>query len=196
MNITETLTDKEKRYLRHIILEKDHVLFHENDLCESIGIIISGEISIVSYLEDGKEIIFNTLQENGIFGNNLLFSSHPYYKGDILALKQCEIELIYKEDLLELLKHNEVFLEQYLSIQADFAKSLNNQIKLLSIDSARERFIFYLHENHNIIAYDTISSLAKRMYLKRETLSRTVSQLQKEKYIIKEKGIIRLNTRR
>ena len=196
MNITETLTNKEKKYLRHINLDKGDTLFHENDPCNSVGLIIQGEISIISYLEDGKQVIFNTIGENGIFGNNLIFSSEPYYKGNVIAQKKTEIALIYKDDLLNIFEHNRLFLEQYLSIQSDFTKSLNNQIKLLSIESARERFLFYLHENKNVIHYDTITALANKIYLKRETLSRTIGILEKEKYIIKEKGTIKLNTRR
>ena len=85
MNIIDLLEQEEKKRIRYRKLAKDSILFHENDVCRNIGIIIEGEVSIISYLDTGKEIIYNTLKKDEIFGNNLLFSSEPYYKGDVLA---------------------------------------------------------------------------------------------------------------
>ena len=56
-------------------------------------------------------------------------------------------------------------------------------IKLLAIDSAKERLLFYLHVNKNIIEYDSITSLARKLFMQRETLSRLLSQLEKENII-------------
>ena len=192
MNIIELLTEKEKRHIKYINLKKSQTLFFENDLCLDIGIMISGEVTIKSYLNDGKEIIYNILKKGDIFGNNLIFSSNPYYKGNIIASTDCEIGLISKEDLLYIFNKNETFLKEYLKIQSNFSKSLNNRIKLLSIDSAKERLLFYLHENKNEINFDSITSLAAELYLSRESLSRTISKLKKDRYIIKDKKIIRL----
>ena len=55
--LLNALKEEEKKYLKNVILEKNEILFRENELCENIGIVISGEIRIISYLESGKEII-------------------------------------------------------------------------------------------------------------------------------------------
>lgn len=193
MNILENLTSKQKSLIQTKKYTKDNILFHENDFCDCIGIIISGQINIVTYLEDGNEIIYNSLDSNDIFGNNLIFSSNPYYKGDIIAKNDCEIAYISKINLLQILKNNTSFLLDYLKIQSNFTKDLNNRIKLLSISSAEERLCFYLHQNNNKIEYVTISDLAKQLYLKRETLSRLISKLQKSNKIIKNGNLILLN---
>lgn len=192
MNILSTLKSSQIKLINTKSYKKGTVLFRENDKCESIGIIIKGHISIVSYLIDGNEIIYNTLKENDIFGNNLIFSSHPYYKGNIIVDKDSEIAIIKKEELINLLSKNTGFLIEYLKIQSNFGKSLNNKIKLLSIDSAEERFYFYMHEHNNVIEYQSISDLAKQIYLKRETLSRLISKLVKQKKIKKESKYITL----
>ena len=115
MNITDLLTENEKQYLLLRKLQKDETLFHEGDRCRQIGIILQGTIAIVSYLPDGEEIIYNRLSEDGIFGNNLLFSSDPCYKGNVIAQSNDTlIALILKEDLIRLLKDNEAFLSEYL----------------------------------------------------------------------------------
>lgn len=191
MNITDLLSNKEKKTLIIKSLKKDDILFYELDLCECIGIILEGSVNITSYLEDGKQIIYNTINKDGIFGNNLLFSSNPYFKGDIQANCDTKIALIYKDNLIKLLQNNEKFLIEYIKHQSNFAKQLNSRIKLLSIDNAEERFYYYLHENNNIINIESVSELSRNLNLQRETVSRLLSKLIKENKIIKTKNIIK-----
>lgn len=192
MNILNTLKPSQMKFIKTVRLNKDEVLFRENDKCDSIGIIIDGEVSIVTYLNDGNEVVFNKLKKNDIFGNNLVFSSFPYYKGNIITNISSEIALIKKKDLLYLLRNNEAFMIEYLNIQSDFTKTLNDKIKMLSMDSAEERLLYYLHENSNSIEIDSISSLAKELYIQRETLSRLVTKLQKQNIIIHKDNSIKI----
>lgn len=181
--LLDLLSKEEKKRILYKKLSKGSVLFHELEKCEQIGIIISGKVVILSYLPDGTKIIYNELKENGIFGNNLIFSKEPYYKGNIECLSDCEFALINKEDLLSLLSNNQNFLLSYMQIQSDFTKSLNTTIKLLSIPQAKDRFLFYLYSHSNKIEFNSISSLADTLHLKRETLSRLISKLEKQKVI-------------
>lgn len=192
MNIIDYLAPAQKKKLKYIKPSKGTTLFLENDKCSSIGIIINGQVSIVSYLNDGKEIIYNVLKENEIFGNNLIFSSDPYYKGNIITNEDSLIAMVSKKHLCEILSSNNKFMIEYLRISSDFAKKLNNNIKLLSIDSVEERFLFYLHEHQNKIEYSSISSLASLIYVERETLSRLISKLLKQNKIIKKDKTIEL----
>ena len=140
-----TLKDEEKRMVKIVSLNKEQILFLENEICESVGVVIKGEIEIVSYSFTGKEIIFNTLTSNMVFGNNLIFSSDPRYKGSVVAKTDSKVALINKNQLVALFKNNESFLLEYLKVQSDTGKQLNFQIKLLSLESAEERFLYYLH---------------------------------------------------
>lgn len=190
MNILDTLKPSQRALVKTKDYKKDTILFREFDECKEIGIVINGSVSIVSYLNDGKEIIYNTIEENGIFGNNLVFSSVPYYKGNIITNVDSKIAYISHDILIKLLKNNEAFLIEYQKIQSDFAKALNNTIKMLSIDSAEEKLYFYLHENNGKIKYDSITQLSKQLYMQRETLSRLISKLLKQKKIKKDNNTI------
>lgn len=190
-NLLDTLTAKQKNNLTYKTYEKDAVIFHENDLCNSIGIITEEKVSISTFLENGDEVIFNVLTKDGIFGNNLIFSSNPRYKGNIVSNEKTTICFINKDHLLHFLKTNENFLIEYLKIQSDFGKELNNRIKLLSMNDAKERLLFYLHINNDAINYTSITSLAKELFLKRETLSRLINKLERSKIIVRENNIIK-----
>lgn len=191
-NLLQTLNEEEKRLIKIVSLNKEQTLFLENEICESVGLVIEGEMEIISYSFSGKEIIFNTLSTNMIFGNNLIFSSDPRYKGSVISKTISKVVLIDKKLLINLLKNNEAFLLEYLKVQSDTGKQLNFQIKLLSLESAEERFLYYLHSKGGAINYKSITSLARTIYLQRETLSRLLTKLINKKIIIKRKNSISL----
>lgn len=192
-NLLEALTKEEKAKLKIVHLAKESILFTEGDTCEYVGLVFRGEIKIVSYLEDGKEIIYNTIKEGQMFGNNLIFSSNPVYRGDVVANKETYLYLISKEKLVSLLKTNEEFLLAYLQTQSDFGKDLNLNIKLLTLNNAKERVLYFLKTNGDKLEYKTITELAKRIYLAREVLSRTLHELERDHIIsIKDNNITKI----
>lgn len=190
--IYDLLTKEEKERCKIITLKKDEILFIEGDTCHEIGIIKKGVISISSYSYQGIEMNYNTLLEGQIFGNNLLFSSEPYYKGNVISKTKSEIILIGKEDLVRILQNNESFLKEYLHIQSDFGKSLNNKIKTLSFYKARDRFLYYLSSHNNVIRFISISELANELNMSREVLSRLITSLKNEGIIIKNNHHIKI----
>ena len=192
MNIIALLNEKEKERLIYKELRKGETLFYENDRCGEIGIVKYGKLLITSYPENGNPIIYNRLKEDDMFGNNLLFSSQPFYKGDVIAESDSGIILIKKDVLIGFLEENTDFLLAYLQIQADSGKRLHSRIRLLSIDSAQERFITYLRENGNRITFNSVSDLADDLFIRRETLSRLLSKLIKNKVVIKDGKTVRL----
>ncbi len=185
-NLYATLTLKERTSLKFISLKRGEVLFQENDLCEYIGIVITGQIQISSYSLKGNEVIYNVLENGDIFGNNLIFSSSPYYRGEVVAKVTTYLALIRKDQLIALLQKNKEFLITYLSISSDFTKSMNAQLKLLSFSSPEDRLYFLFHLGEDVIYYKSISSLAKTLFVSRETLHRLITKLEKENKIIKD----------
>ena len=185
--IIDLLTEQEKNYLIYKSFKEDEVLFYENDVCNTLGVVIEGELKISSFTFEGNEIIYNELVRGSVFGNNLLFSKDNRYKGDIRATSKGKVAIIKKDNLVKLLTGNEKFLKEYLSIQSDFARSLNSKIKLLSFINAKERLLYYLFINNNHVKYKSITGLSKNLYLTREATSRLISTLVKENIIIKKK---------
>ena len=177
--ILDYLTEEQLRLFKKVFLKKDEVLFYEKDLCTSVGFVQTGEIEILSYLENGQEVIYNEIKAGQIFGNNLIFSSEPFYRGDVRAKEETMVLLIDKNNLKKILKDNDEFLEAYLKAQSDFGKSLNLKIKLLTFNNAKDRLEFYLSINKGIIKYKSITDLAQILNLSREVLSRSIHKLAK-----------------
>lgn len=192
MNNLINLLTKYPQYLEKRTYKPQETIFFENDTCISVGIVKSGEISIKSYFANGKEVTYNVLEEGQMFGNNLVFSSTPRYRGDVISQKQSEIWFISRENLLKLLKQDDELLVLYLTQQSDFSKNLNFKIKLLTISSAEDRLAYYLTFSKGKITYKSITKLANELYLTRESLSRTITKMVKEKRITQVSKTLKL----
>ena len=201
IELLNVLSKEEHKLVKGYQVAKNNVIFHEDKLvtgvqtcalpiCESIGVIISGKVDIISYSFEGKELLLNSLKAGDIFGNNLLFSSEPIYRGDVIAQEKSVIAIINKENLVYLLQNNKDFLNLYLKAQSDKAKALTARIQLLSLINAEERLFYYASKNDNIILYKNVTALAATIGVQRETLSRLLTTLIKKHLIKKEKGKI------
>ena len=188
--LLQVLSKKEHKLVNGYQVTKNSIIAHEGDVCENIGVIVSGKIDIVSYAFKGKEMLLNSLKAGDIFGNNLIFSSDPVYRGDVIAKEKCVIAFINKENLVFLLQNNQDFLKLYLQAQSDFGKSLNARIQLLSFTNAEERLFYYASKNGNVIIFKNVTALAAQIGIQRETLSRLLTSLVNRHLIKKEKGKI------
>ena len=77
-NILETLTKEQYEKIKIVELEKNTILFREEEICESIGVILEGEMIISSYSYKGTELIYNHL-----FKEALVLLQHFKYLGEI-----------------------------------------------------------------------------------------------------------------
>ena len=192
MNILSLLNEKQLNKVKYLDIKKGQILFKEDEVCKYIVVVVSGSFSISSFSYSGKEIIYNKINKDEVFGNNLLFSLEPRYRGDVIADIDSRIALIDKKTLLSFFHENEVFLEKYLTLTSEFSKRLNAKIKLLSLDTAEEKLFYYLYMHNGNIKYTSITTLAKELNMERETLSRLISKLEKSKKISKKNHSIRV----
>lgn len=185
MNIIDLLTSEQLNKTKLIKITKDYILFNEDEKCDSIGIIEEGKVEISTYLSNGEKIIYNSLNKGEMFGANLVFSSEPFYRGNVISTVDSSIRIISKNDLKKILMENEHFLEKFLEMQSNFTKSLNFKIKMLSMNSAKDRVIYLLENSKNEeIHYKSIVSLAETLGLTREATSRAITKLKKDGTIV------------
>ena len=161
---------------------KGTVLFDEGERCQLIGLVKTGLVRILSYSSKGTEIVYNEIKPNDFFGVHLVFGSDNKYKGNVVVSEDSEIFLLKKEDFIKLMQES-FFFEEFMKLESSFIKSLNHHIKLLSLQSAEERFLFYLQSNGGKITFKNVTTLAQSVHLERETLSRLLTQLEKRHLI-------------
>ncbi len=180
MNLLNKLSPEEFLKTRRIDFHKGEILFAEGTLCKGVGILGKGKLHIRGLTESGKEILFHELNVGELFGHNLIFSDSPYYKGSVEASSDGYLTFIEKEELVNLFQRNEEFLLAYLKVQSEQGQRLNERIRILSMDGAREKLECLLWTHQGEMSYSSIASLAEELGLKRETLSRTIHQMKRE----------------
>ena len=105
----------------HTTFSRNQIIFSEGEKCSKIGIIIEGEIKISTITHHEKEETFTIVKKGDIFGNSLIFSSSPYYLGDITATQKTTICFISKSDLIKELSLHPDLLESYINLISDKA---------------------------------------------------------------------------
>ena len=176
-NIISTLNEKEKELLKIKTYKKNQVIFNEEEECTSIAIIIKGQISISTYTLLEKTYDIKTLNENDIFGTFLIFSSSPYYLGNVISLKDSTIAFINKNDLYTIISKNQSFYNSYMNLISKSVMKLQGKVKILSQKTIREKILFYIKNEikrtkNKTIKINSKEELAKILNIPRPSLSR------------------------
>lgn len=190
MKILANLTENQLSLFKRIKVEKNTILYYEGDMCVETCYLISGKIKISTLSIDGNEVILSIINENDFLGNALVFSSKPYYLGDVTCLEDCELMIIKKNDLLKLFSENINFLEKYFEIISNKTIKLNLQNKMLGHKKIRNRIVSFLEMNGGSYKKN-ISEIARLIIIPRPSVSREISRMLDDKVIeIKKDKII------
>lgn len=180
-----------------ITYNKNQIIFSEGEKCTKIGIIIEGEITISTITHLEKEETFTIVKKGDIFGNSLIFSSSPYYLGDIIANQKTTICFINKDDLIKELSNDPILLESYINTISDKAIRIKQQNKLLAHKNIRDRILYYFtlqskKQNSTIIKLPSITKLSTELSLPRPSVSRELSKMEDDKLIIRKLKLCKL----
>ncbi|MCI6188586.1 MAG: Crp/Fnr family transcriptional regulator [Clostridium sp.] len=173
---------------------KGEILAHEGEVCTSLGIILEGTIEMQRIYCNGKYIVIKKLSKGEVFGEALVFSERGFYPVTALAVNDCLIMYIKKEEVLSLCFQNKKILENFISLLSNKILMLNKKIKNISFKSIKEKVSNYILEESIIQNTDTISlneskeDISAKLGMPRPSFSRELMRL-------KTLGIIDFNRR-
>lgn len=173
---------------------KGEILAHEGEVCTSLGVILEGTIEMQRIYCNGKYIVIKKLSKGEVFGEALVFSEKSFYPLTVLAVNDCLIMYIKKEEVLSLCFQNKKILENFISLLSNKVLMLNKKIKNISFKSIKEKVSNYILEESIIQNTDTISlneskeDIAAKLGIPRPSFSRELMRL-------KTLGIIDFNRR-
>lgn len=177
----------DNKYYKIFNYNKNETIKNEGDVCDSIGIVIKGTVKISNFLINDTEFVISILEENDIFGENLMFSSNNFYPGYIYATTNASIMFIKKDAFIELLSIDNDFKLYYLRYISNKFIELQTRIKILSQPTIKEKFLFYLRlssKKTGSCYIKSITKLANYLNVPRPSLSRSISELIDENKII------------
>lgn len=159
-------------------LAKGQTLFYEGEKCVVIGIVLQGSLKISSFTYSGDELLLKNLEEGDLFGNNLIYSQKPLFRGSIESKEDgTRVALFTKDSLEAALSENKEFLHHYLVKLAQDGDKLNIDLKTISIQDVKERLFYYLNANGGSVRFESVTDLALRLNMRRETLSRLLTKV-------------------
>lgn len=164
--------------------KKNDLIYYNNQLCEEVAFVKSGNIAIMNYSLNGNEEIISFIDKGELFANALIFSKERRYLGDVYALSDCELLLVKKEVLITALQKDKQLLDEYICLIAKKTIDLNIKTKMLLHNSIEEKIIFYLENHHNTCEL-SITLFAKELGIPRPSLSRSINILMREGKLFK-----------
>lgn len=168
---------------------KSEIIFKEGKLPAHYYQILSGEVKMSNYNDDGREFIQGIFYANQCFGEPPLFIDKTY-PANAIAVEDTQLIVVTKDRFLELLSKNPMvsiaFIKNlsqrlyYKSVMAAEISSQEPEHRILRlIDYAIEQFNFKKDENGCLINF-TRQQIGDLAGLRVETVIRAIKSLEKK----------------
>lgn len=183
---------------RKLKYKNGQVIAHEEDPCSTLGVILQGELEIQRLYSSGKAAILARFNRGDVFGEAVLFASGAVYPATVVAITDCEILYIKREEILRILGGNEKALENFLGLLSNKIMILNSKIKNISYKTVRQKVINYIlqQSRDGVISHiklkESKETIAAYLDIPRPSLSRELISLRELGYIAFDRANINI----
>lgn len=187
-NVDKTNILKIINSLKYSIIsyKKGEVIFQEEETCTSIGLIINGTINIERIYPNGKSIVMSKFKDGDVFGEALLFSKVNKYPATVIALSDCRVLYLTKNEIVKLFSMENRIMENFMMLLSEKIIILNNKIRSIALKSVRQKVVDYIlceymnEKNKEIILKYSKEEIASDIGIPRPSLSRELIRLRDE----------------
>ena len=176
--------------------EKDAVIAMEDEECNSLGLILDGQVEVQRIYSSGKHIVLKRMTAGEVFGEAIIFSKINKYPATIISMSKSNVAFIRKEDIIQLCILEESILKNFITLLSDKIFILNNKIKNISFKTVKQKVINYILEQMHEQKSSTIVLKANKEQISaligipRPSLSRELMKLRDEEIIDFDKNTI------
>ena len=170
----------------------------EGDICESLGIVISGELEVQKHYASGKVVTLAKLNKGKIFGEAIAFSETNKYPATIISSNGSIILYISKKDIIAMCSTYPKVLNNFMQLLSSKILLLNKKIKDLSFETLRQKisnYLLSLYELQNTTALKlpmSRKSLAEHLGVQRPSLSRELVNMKSDGLIDFNKNLVQI----
>ena len=176
------------------LYRKNATIFYEGDPGEGFHYLKTGKVKIIKMTDDGRLHIINILRPGDLFAEVLLFKNQAY-PATAIAVEDSQVGVIKNSDLEKLiLRNNELALQliKALSQRLLFAQGKIKNLALHDVKARTAETLLDLGHKHGkelpnghirITLDMSRQDLAALVGTTRETVTRTLSALKKDKLI-------------
>ncbi len=162
------------------------VIAFEGDPCDSLSLILSGEVEIHKPFPSGKVVTISHFYSGNIFAESLVFSNKKEYPANVISTSKSTILFIPRSDLTQLLSKNPIVLENFAGVLSKRIHMLNDRITNLSFDTARKKIVNILlleyarQKTSSLILPYSRKKMAELLNIPRPSLSRELIRMKED----------------
>lgn len=182
---------------------KNSILLDFQDDFKGIGILLSGEITVNIFYENGNQLHLRCIDPSELFGLSCFFSSNNHMILTFTANTPCSILIINEDCLLTLLKDSSTILQNYLNYMNGRIKFLISKIVFFNLPNNQQKIChFLLNEcsktsSKNCCLNLPKTTLCEYLGIGRTSFYREINNLAKNNAIeLKNNGIITIHPKK
>ena len=124
--------------------KKGEILARQGDVCNRLVILTKGSVrgEMIDY--SGRLIKVEDIAAPRALAPLFLFGEENRFPVEVTANEPTEVIEIPKASVLELFRRNEQFLENYMNLSANYARTLSDKLFFMSFKTIRQKLASYL----------------------------------------------------
>jgi CRP-like cAMP-binding protein len=167
-------------------------IFKEGSIPEFYYQIVTGEVKLNRFADDGKEFIQNIFTDRSSIGESMLILEKPYPMNAI-ALKPCKILKVSRTHFFHLLREHRNIFEDIYNALADNVFEKQSLMRVITTESVENRIIEIMdllkesHVNKDKFCFEiphTRHQLASLTGLSLQTTIRTIKKLEEKNIVM------------
>ena len=172
---------------------KGEILARQGDVCNRLVILTKGSVrgEMIDY--SGRLIKIEDIAAPRALAPLFLFGEENRFPVEVTAIEPTEVIEIPKASVLELFRRNEQFLENYMNLSANYARTLSDKLFFMSFKTIRQKIASYLlrlykqQQQLQITLDRSQQELSDYFGVSRPSLARELSHMQEDGMIIADR---------
>ena len=190
----ETLSRDFDGIVSHLrMFRKGDILARQGDVCNRLMILLKGSVrgEMIDY--SGRLIKVEDIVAPRALAPLFLFGEDNRYPVEVTANELTEVIELPKPSVLNLFRKNEQFLENYMNLSANYARTLSDKLFFMSFKTIRQKLASYLlrlykqQQQSYIILDRSQQELSDYFGVSRPSLARELAHMQEDGLLIADR---------
>ena len=173
--------------------KKGEILAQQGAVCNRLVILTKGSVrgEMIDY--SGRLIKVEDIAAPRAIAPLFLFGEENRYPVEVTANEPTEVIEIPKTSVLELFRKNEQFLENYMNLSANYARTLSDKLFFMSFKTIRQKLASYLlrlykqQQQTHITLDRSQQELSDYFGVSRPSLARELAHMQEDGLLIADR---------
>ena len=173
--------------------KKGEILAQQGAVCNRLVILTKGSVrgEMIDY--SGRLIKVEDIAAPRAIAPLFLFGEENRYPVEVTANEPTEVIELPKSSVLSLFRKNEQFLENYMNLSANYARTLSDKLFFMSFKTIRQKLASYLlrlykqQQQTNITLDRSQQELSDYFGVSRPSLARELAHMQEDGLLIADR---------